>query len=67
MSYQTDPSQQDPGRTGDGKVLVAMRPVTRRAGRFFKRLFYFRSPGDQLRQLIGLFGEGNHQLGILAL
>ena len=32
------------------------------------RLFlYFRSPSDQLPQLGCLLGEGNHQLGIIAL
>lgn len=56
------------GRAGHGKMLVAMRPVMRRACQFSKRLFlYFRSPGDQLPQLGCLLGEGNHQLGIFAL
>ena len=67
MSNQAESSGKDPGKTGHGKVWLAMRPVTRRARRFSKRLFNFRSPGDQLRQLVGLFGEGNHQLGILSL
>lgn len=62
------PSRKDPGKAGHGKVLVAVRRVMRRASGFFKRLFfYFRSPGNQLPQLGGLLGEGNHQLRILAL
>ena len=52
---------------GWAKAVVTIGPVIRRARRFHLCLFHLRSPGDQLHQLVGLFGEGNHQLGIRAL